>query len=208
MNLHLNELYFEYKEEVMVAIQFMKNEYPIIDKIIKRIYIGKMSVHFENCFATSKPLLSFHMKYEIKLNPIAFSNPGINEKIQNTYDSNYRSIKSIIYHEIGHVLQLFYICHIYKLDFRHVNYFRIVWLSTKHDTLMKKYFQSHNLSDDMILHYLGKSAFSDIWEVLPECYNNYYDFKVSEKPLNYFNSQAFSIVERIITDYKKYIPII
>lgn len=30
MNLNLNELYFEYKEEVMVAIQFMKNEYPKI----------------------------------------------------------------------------------------------------------------------------------------------------------------------------------
>ena len=104
-----------------------------------------MSVHFENCFATSKPLFSFHMKYEIKLNLIAFSYPGINDKIQNTYDSNYRSIKSIIYHEIGHVLQLFYICYIYKLDFRHVNYFRIVWLSTKHDILMKKYFQSHNI---------------------------------------------------------------
>ena len=145
MNLNLNELYFEYKEEVMDAIQFMKHEYPIIDKIIKRIYIGKMSVHFENCFATSKPLFSFHMKYEIKLNLIAFSYPGINDKIQNTYDSNYRSIKSIIYHEIGHVLQLFYICYICKLDFRHVNYFRIVWLSTKHDILMKKYFQSHNL---------------------------------------------------------------
>ena len=40
MNLNLNELYFEYKEEVMDAIQFMKHEYPIIDKIIKRIYIG------------------------------------------------------------------------------------------------------------------------------------------------------------------------
>lgn len=51
MNLNLNELYFEYKEAVMNAIQFMKNEYPIIDKIIKRIYIGKMSVHFENCQA-------------------------------------------------------------------------------------------------------------------------------------------------------------
>ena len=33
MNLNLNELYFEYKEEVMDAIQFMKHEYPIIDKI-------------------------------------------------------------------------------------------------------------------------------------------------------------------------------
>ena len=49
MNLNLNELYFEYKEEVMDAIQFMKHEYPIIDKIIKIVETTKLINYSSFC---------------------------------------------------------------------------------------------------------------------------------------------------------------
>lgn len=93
--------------DIRDAIRKMLVEYTALKKIIKIVYLQEMKEEFADAFATSTELWGNTIQYEIKLNPEAFMKPDIESLFAKTSGAYYYSVKSIVYHEMGHCLQLF-----------------------------------------------------------------------------------------------------
>lgn len=53
--------------------------------------------------------------------------------------------------------------------------------------------------------HLGSYAADDSFEMLPECFNNYYRLK-EKGHLDTVEQKTYAFVKEVIDDYKKYIP--
>lgn len=56
-----------------------------------------------------------------------------------------------------------------------------------------------------IKEHMGGYAANDPWEMLPECFNNYYRLKAKDK-LSIVEEETYEFVKRIVDDYRRYIP--
>lgn len=214
MIIKLSGIYADYEKEVIDTIEMMVQEYPILEDIIEIIHIKEMTKSFENRFATSRLKYQSIPKYEIKLNPEAFSKPDIYNKFFMTRgDAYYYNVSDIIVHELTHPLQFFYLCksmHINPSNYK--QFWKIkyrILCSYKAGIIFKKYFneffKQFNWDDATIINRLGRYAYKDPMELLPECFNNYYHLK----NVSVFASgeeDTFEFTKMIVNDYKKYIP--
>lgn len=204
----------EYKQQVEKAISVFITDYPIIKQMVKIIHCKKVGRGMEYCFATSRISWGLRFGYEIKLNPKAFSKPEIKNKFKMTYDANYESISDVIYHELGHCLQPFILCDKWELDLKKYYYFNYIKYAELEAgpkavkvyeeyfcTFMKKIGWNHK----EIENHLGKYAASDWWEMLPECFNNYYRLK-EKNYLDATEQETYKFVKAVVEDYKKYVP--
>lgn len=195
--------------DISSAVQEMLAEYPVLKKMIKIIHLKKMNKGFETCFATSQIIYGFSLKYEIKLNPIVFSKPNIQNFLNNVYESHYYSIKDIIYHEMGHCLQLFMLCETYKLSLNKYNYFNAykygMLIYEKGEKEFKnyfdKFFKMYNWDYCVASKHLGIYAIDNPLELLPECFNNYYSLKCKSNRTKE-EEITLNFTKTIIDDYK------
>lgn len=215
MKVEINDIYKDYEQEVLKAIEMMQQEYPVLNEIIKIIHLEKMDKRFRQCFASSKIIYSSKIEFEIKLNPEAFCKPNINFKFLSTRPTAYYfTVKDIIVHELAHALQIFYLCSQMNIDITKYKYF---W-RIKHrkiispkaavyfKTYFKQFFYKYQWTDNMIESYLGSYAFNNPMELLPECFNNYYHLKDIYPNFSDEEKKIYELTQNIIEDYKKYIP--
>ena len=204
----------EYKNHIRDAIKTFKSEYPVINEIVKVIHCKKVGRGMEYCFATTRIIWGFKLRFEIKLNPKAFSRTGIRDKFLLTDGANYESVEDIIYHELGHCLQIFMLCKEWNLNLKKYNYFNYFKykelnrskkaINTYTDYIGKFLIRFDWNQEKAALH-LGTYAAENPWEILPECYNNYYRLN-GKYILNPIEKETYEFVKTVIEDYKKYIP--
>ena len=204
----------EYRQQVEKAITIFATDFPIIKQIVKIIHCKKVGKGKEYCFATSRISWGLRFGYEIKLNPKAFSKPEIDNKFKMTFNANYESISDVIYHELGHCLQPFILCYKFELDLKKYCYFNYIEYSELNGGLQalkiyaeyfSKFMKRFGWNHKDIEKYLGKYAASDCWEMLPECFNNYYRLK-NKKYLDISEQKTYKFVKAVVEDYKKYVP--
>lgn len=214
MIVDLSGIYADYEKEVVDTIEMMVKEYPILEDIVEIIHIQKMQKGHERRFATCCFLYQKTPKYEIKLNPEAFSNPDIYTKFFMTRGgAYYYNVSDVITHEMAHPLQFFYLCK--SLNINPNNYkwfwrFKYKFLCSRiADQSFQKYFdaffEQFNWDSDTIINRLGSYAYDNPMELLPECFNNYYHLK-NVKEFVSGEQDTFEFVKAVVEDYKKYIP--
>lgn len=210
LKIRLKGIYQDYMQDVMDAINEMLYEYPILEKMIKIVHLRVMKEEFRNCPATSRELWGYKLKYEIKLNPEAFAKPDIYFLFSITSGAYYYSVKSIIYHEIGHCLQLFMPFKKQGLSLKSFNYFNAQKYykipRNKIESEYKNYFKSFyilfNWDEHDILTYLGSYAASSPMELLPECFNLYYSLRNIPKR-NEVDEERYQFSKAVVEDYKE-----
>lgn len=213
MRINLFLVYPKYRKDIREAVREMTDEYPILKKIIKIIHVKRMNEDFKYCFATSVSLWGRKHLYEIKLNPQAFMNSNINILLHSVSKAHCVSVKSVIYHEIGHCLQLYMLCNKFGIDlkdYKFHDYKKYMVLESEeaeacYREYFEKYFRKYGWNQKKIIYYLGAYAADNPWELLPECFNNYYCLR-KKKELNKYELEVCEFTKEIVEDYKKFIP--
>lgn len=215
MKVDLKGIYNDYEKEVLDTIEMMRQEYPVLNEIVTIIHLCEMNKNFENCFATSRLVPGKKIEWEIKLNPVAFSEPDIQGKfIEARYTAFYYSVEDIVAHELAHTLQIFFLFAKMKIDIKKYKYF---WkrkyrklVSRRAERYYKKYFKHFlkmfNLPYKAIQDYLGLYAYQNPMELLPECFNNYYHLKSVSPNFGKGERETYEFTKAVIEDYKKYVP--
>ncbi len=215
MKINLSGIYPEYKKDLLEAVDEMVSIYPVLRKVIKIIHLKKPGKKFKHSFATTSSIWGMKLQYEIRLNPAAFKKPDIRWKfISARPAAYYYTVKDVIYHEIGHCLQHFMPCEKFNLDIDKYNGFNYkkysILISESYDECYREYFNTFlslfNWNDSHINACFGNYAAENILEILPECFNNYYNLKNQYPELNEAERGAYEFAKAVIEDYKKYIP--
>lgn len=207
----------EYWEEIEKAITVFKTDFPVVEQMVKIIHCKEVAKEHEYSFATSRISEGRKIRYEIKLNPLAFSEPEIEDKfkkVRKAAKANYESISDIIYHEFGHSLQPFLLCRKWRLKLEKYNWYNF----RKYEKLDKspeaietyeeyfsKFIKEFGWNHEKIEKHLGSYATNNCWEMLPECFNNYYRLKDKEC-MGRLEQETYKFVSVVVEDYKKYIP--
>lgn len=203
-----------YRKEIEYAINKFMTDYPVTDEIVKIMHCRKVSKDNEDSFATTKIILGEGIHYEVKLNPKVFSSANIRTKLQSVTGANYESISDIIYHEFGHCLQAFMLCSKWNLsieDCTYDNFYKYKPLDNckqsvdEYTDYFKPFIKQFGWNRDKVVMHLGSYAADDSFEMLPECFNNYYRLKEKEH-LDTVEQETYAFVKEVIDDYKKYIP--
>lgn len=213
MNLKNNHIYSEYIAEIEDAMQIMTSEYTVLGELVSKVYISKMSKKYKYTFATSKLYFTNKIRYDIKLNYLAFAKPNISQKFLNTTAAHYYSVKDIIYHELGHTLQIFLVLNRLNIPIKKGYFY---WLTKsylfdeKQIAIMWKDFIdnfliSYNYDYNDIMYLIGLYAAENVYEVLPECFNNYYRLREKTK-LSPYELNVLVFTKAFIKEYNKYIP--
>lgn len=210
MKIRLQGIYPYYESDIKDALREMLVEYTALKKIIKVVLLKEMKEEFAYAFATSTELWGNKLQYEIKLNPEAFSKPDICSLFAMTSGAYYYSVKSIIYHEIGHCLQLFMPYEKLGLPLKKYNRFSAKKYYTTSRSLIEKEYLSYFKSfydlfqwneDDIITH-LGFYASEKPMELLPECFNLYYSLK-NKAHRNKMEEERYQFSRTVIENYKE-----
>lgn len=211
LKIKLKQIYFEYLESVLEAINEMLSEYPVSSDLVKVIHIRKLKREYEHSFATAKDVGIYNLKYEIKLNKTAFTMPEIQKRLNSTSGAYYYSIKSIIYHEFGHCLQLFMPFEqmgisLKKYTYRYIQNHFIVTMKMIKDEYIRyfhNFFMLFNWNYDDVCKYLGVYAAENPMELLPECFNLYYSLRNIESR-NESDEKRYQFSKAVIEDYKEH----
>ncbi len=210
MKIKLRGIYKDYTKDVIDSINEMIYEYPSLKRIVKTIHLKRMKENYMYCFATSRELWGCNLRYEIKLNPKAFAKSNIHFLFSTTSGAYYHSVKSIIYHEIGHCLQLFMPFEKLGLPLKKYNCFNAKkYYETSRDLLEYEYkryiaifYDLFNWKECDILRFLGLYAAENPMELLPECFNLYYTLRSFQKR-NAIDEERYQFSKAVIEDYKE-----
>lgn len=213
LKIELRGMYPEYVDDVLAAINEMLEEYPILKNLIKVVHISEMSEKFSNCFATIKNVGRFKLKYEVKLNPVAFAQPNIQFLLNMTSGAYYYSVKSIIYHEVAHCLQLFMPCKKLGLSINKYDKYNIfnfnTWrtitideVNNAYSNYFNEFFKLFKWDNKKIVTHFGSYAANNVLEILPECFNLYYSLR--NRPNNsLLEVESLKFAKEVIDDYKR-----
>lgn len=192
----------------------MLTDFPILNNLNIIIHMRKLDRRLGNSFASHRNIYSRkRIIHEIKLNPKAFFFSDIEKKLESVMDANYETVKDIIWHELGHVLQMFLILYKNGIDSNRIKYNQDSYYKMyENKKINMQYFRQHMIQQFLACHWnkkkaeklLGEYAVLDPYEFIPECFNNFYRLK-NKKIIDKYEQDIFQFVKMIVEDYKNII---
>lgn len=204
----------KYRNNIIEAVNEMLTDFPILNNLNIIIHMRKLDRRLGNSFASHRNIYSRkRIIHEIKLNPKAFFFSDIEKKLESVMDANYETVKDIIWHELGHVLQMFLILYKNGIDSNRIKYNQDSYYKMyENKKINMQYFRQHMIQQFLACHWnkkkaeklLGEYAVLDPYEFIPECFNNFYRLK-NKKIIDKYEQDIFQFVKMIVEDYKNII---
>lgn len=214
MKVNLLFVYKDYKKDIRDAIDDFLVDFPTVQDNNISIFAHKMNDGFTNCFASHRNFYGgMNIRQEIRLNSAVFSKPLIKWYLVATNDANYDSVKDIIWHELGHSLQLYLVsCYcginLHEYKGKRSALKNLLENSQKNSNCYsqhKKYcLNKFGWNNRLVKQFLGASANTHVDEFFPECVNNFYRLK-NKTHLTADEQFTLEFVRNVITDFKQYI---
>ena len=204
----------KYRNNIIEAVNEMLTDFPILNNLNIIIHMRKLDRRLGNSFASHRNIYSRkRIIHEIKLNLKAFFFSDIEKKLESVMDANYETVKDIIWHELGHVLQMFLILYKNGIDSNRIKYNQDSYYKMyENKKINMQYFRQHMIQQFLACHWnkkkaeklLGEYAVLDPYEFIPECFNNYYrlrDIGIFDD----YEQETFQFVKMVVDDYKNII---
>lgn len=204
----------KYRNNIIEAVNEMLTDFPILNNLNIVIHMRKLDRRLGNSFASHRNIYSRkRIIHEIKLNPKAFFFLGIEKKLESVMDANYANVKDIIWHELGHVLQIYMLMDDRGIEpdkFRYTpqTYYEIfennemnAWCFCQH---MQQQLSTCRWNKGKAEKLLGGYAVHNSYEFIPECFNNYYRLR-NIGILDDYEQETFQFVKMVVDDYKNII---
>lgn len=200
---------------IYTAINEILFDFPILYNYNIIIHMKLLNKNYKESFASHRLIYGKHLIQEIKLNPKIFLFSNIENKFKSVYEANYETVKDIIWHELGHCLQIAILCNFYNLNlteysknkkifFNHLENKQTNRICYKQH--MDYWFSKFNWDYTKANYFLGSYAIKYPEEFIPECFNNYYRLRTK----SFFNNteqETYQFVSTVINNYKNYIKI-
>ena len=203
----------EYRKDIRDAVDEIVLDFPVLNDRVHIIHIWRLSPELRFSFASHKEVrVKKRVVSEIKLNPKAFMHPYIDNKFRTTAEANYESVKDVIWHELGHSLQIYKLCDYHGVSPENNQLESLASVLRDEESNIRCYKEHTNhflskfgWSTTTGKQRLGVYAINNPEEFIPECFNNYYRLR-SKSKLSGAEQETFKFVKAVIEDYKNYIP--
>ena len=214
MKINLMFVYKEYKQDIYEAIENFLSDFPMLNNRDIYIHMCFLDRRLKRSFASCRNNYGmFKIRQEIKLNPAAFLFPDIKFKLMSVMTANYKTVKDIIWHELGHTLQIYFMLEYCNLNMK---YYVLLqpWFRYKlgnWDTIQKcfkEHMERHMSQSDWdyqkTKRLLGTYCCENPEEFIPECFNNFYRLK-NKNNLSNVEQQIYTFTKSVIEDCKKHL---